>query len=103
MEERRKNSRKSGHFRVDFVDGRGRVSMGLAKDLSLGGMFVEQATGLSPGEMITATFTLPTGQPFKTRAEVVRVNPTGFGMKFVDLYDRYAPDYLQSLETYCMA
>jgi len=103
MEERRRNPRKSVHLRVDFVDGRGYVAMGLARDISLGGMFVEQTAGLSSGETITATFALPTGQPFKTRAEVVRVNTAGVGMKFVDLYDRYAPDYLQSLETYCMA
>ena len=103
MEERRRNPRKRVLFRVDFVDGRGYAAMGLAKDISLGGMFVEHPAGLSSGEMITATFTLPTGQPFKTRAEVVRVNTAGFGMKFVDLYDRYAPAYLQSLETYCMA
>jgi hypothetical protein len=103
MEERRRNPRKSVHLRVDFVDGRGYVAMGLARDISLGGMFVEHTAGLSSGETITATFTLPTGQPFKTRAEVVRVNTAGFGMKFVDLDDRYSPDYLQSLETYCIA
>jgi hypothetical protein len=103
MEERRQYPRKSVYFRVDFVNTQGNASMGLAKNLSLGGMFVEHAAGLSLGEIITATFTLPTGQPFRTRVEVVRVDTAGCGMKFVDLHDRYPPDYLQNLEAYCTA
>jgi hypothetical protein len=103
VEERRKYPRKPVYFRVDFMDAKGQVSMGLAKNLSLGGMFVEQASGLSLGETITAAFALPDGQPFKTKAEVVRVDATGFGLKFVDLFDRYPPDYLQGLKTYCAA
>jgi hypothetical protein len=103
MEDRRQHPRRPVYFRVDFMNQRGDVSMGLAKNLSLGGMFVEQATGLTLGEVITTAFTLPDGQPYKTKAEVIRAETSGFGLKFVDLFDRYSPDYLRNLENYCTA
>jgi hypothetical protein len=103
MEERRAHSRKPVYFRVDVLNEKGHVSMGLMKNLSLGGMFVEQTPGLALGETLTTAFALPDGQPFKTKAEVVRVEPSGCGIKFVDLSERYPADYLQGLEAFCEA
>jgi hypothetical protein len=103
MEEQRLFPRKAVFCRVDFVDSQGHAAMGLAKNISLGGMFVEYASRLSVGDTIVASFSLPNGQPFKTKAEVVRVDGLGFGLKFVDLHDRYPADYLQQLESFCAA
>jgi hypothetical protein len=103
MEDRRAHSRKPVYFRVDFLNEQGQLSMGLVKNLSLGGMFVEQTPGLALGEILTTAFALPDGQPFKTKAEVVRVDPSGFGIKFVDLSERYPADYLHGLEAFCDA
>jgi hypothetical protein len=103
MQERRRHPRKGMYCRVDFLDNQGHVAMGLARNISLGGMFVEYASSVTIGEIIVASFTLPTGQPFKAKAEVVRVDSAGFGLKFVDLHDRYPVDYLQELESFCAA
>lgn len=103
MEERRKHPRRGVYCRVDFTNSQGHASMGLARNVSLGGMFVEHAGGVTVGEVIMAAFTLPNGQPFKTRAEVIRVDHAGFGLRFVDLQERYPTDYLQQLESYCAA
>jgi Tfp pilus assembly protein PilZ len=55
--------------------------MGVARDISLGGIFVETDMRLLLDEVVTLAFELES-QPFKLHAEVVRVTETGFGMKF---------------------
>jgi len=68
-------------FRVDGMNSRGDAAMGLARNVSLGGAFIEMALSLVPGERMTITFALQ-GRPFKFQAEVIRVMQTGFGVRF---------------------
>lgn len=68
-------------FRIDGVNSRGEVAMGIARNVSAGGAFIETDLRLVPGEMMTVTFEL-LGQPFKMHAEVVRVFEGGFGVRF---------------------
>ena len=59
--------------------------MGVARNVSAGGAFIETDLHLLPGEQMTITFEL-LGRPFKLHAEVVRVMEAGFGVRFyVDL------------------
>ena len=77
-------------FRVDGANSRGEAAMGVARNVSVGGAFIETDLHLLPGEFITMTFEL-LGQPFKLQAEVVRVIETGFGVRFyVDLQQQAA-------------
>jgi hypothetical protein len=68
-------------FRVDGANSRGEAAMGVARNVSVGGAFIETDLHLSPGELMTITFEL-LGQPFKLQAEVVRVMEAGFGVRF---------------------
>ncbi|MBM3225902.1 MAG: hypothetical protein FJZ47_19195 [Candidatus Tectomicrobia bacterium] len=55
-------------FRVDGVNSRGEAGMGVARNVSLGGAFIQTDLHLLPGELMTITFEL-LGQPFKLQAE----------------------------------
>lgn len=68
-------------FRVDGANSRGEVAMGVARNVSAGGAFIETDLRLIPGELMTITFEL-LGQPFKLQAEVMRVMEAGFGVRF---------------------
>jgi len=68
-------------FRVDGANSRGEAAMGVARNVSLGGAFIETDLRLTPGELMTITFEL-LGQPFKLQAEVRRVMDVGFGVRF---------------------
>ena len=68
-------------FRVDSANSRGEVAMGMARNVSLGGAYIETDLRLLPGELMIVTFEL-LGQPFKVQAEVVRVMESGFGVRF---------------------
>ncbi len=68
-------------FRVDSVNSRGEGAMGVARNVSLGGAFLETDLRLAPGEHMIVTFEL-LGHPFKMQAEVVRVMENGFGVRF---------------------
>jgi hypothetical protein len=68
-------------FRVDTVNSRGEIAMGVARDISLGGIFVETDMRLLLNEVVTLAFEL-SNQPFKLHAEVVRITATGCGMEF---------------------
>ena len=77
-------------FRVDGVNSRGEAAMGVARNVSAGGAFIETDLHLLPGELMTITFEL-LGRPFKLQAEVVRVMEAGFGVRFyVDLQQQAA-------------
>jgi hypothetical protein len=77
-------------FRVDGVNSRGEAAMGVARNVSVGGAFIETDLHLLPGEQMTITFEL-LGRPFKLHAEVVRVMEAGFGVRFyVDLQQQTA-------------
>ena len=68
-------------FRVDGVNCRGEAAMGVARNVSAGGAFIETDLYLLPGELMTMTFEL-LGRPFKFQAEVVRVMEAGSGVRF---------------------
>ena len=55
-ENRRTHPRKPVTFRVDYADAQGRTSMGLARNISLGGMYLEDAPQVSVGGTITVVF-----------------------------------------------
>ena len=86
----RTNERVDVTFRVDGVNSRGEAAMGVARNVSAGGAFIETDLQLLPGELMTITFEL-CGRPFKLQAEVVRVMEAGFGVRFyVDLQQQAA-------------
>ena len=68
-------------LRVDGINSRGEAAMGVTRNVSAGGAFIETDLRLLPGEQMTITFEL-LGHPFKVQAEVMRVMGTGFGVKF---------------------
>ena len=87
---RRAHERVDATFRVDGVNSRGEAAMGVARNVSAGGAFIETDLHLLPGELMTMTFEL-LGRPFKFQAEVVRVMEAGFGVRFyVDLQQQAA-------------
>jgi len=86
----RTHERVNVTFRVDGVNSRGEAAMGVARNVSAGGAFIETDLHLLPGELMTITFEL-LGRPFKLHAEVVRVMEAGFGVRFyVDLQQQAA-------------
>jgi hypothetical protein len=102
-EDRRSHPRHDAVCRVDYADPKGRAWLGLIKNLSLDGMFVEHAPGLAIGDTVVTAFTLPGGPPFKLRAKVTRVTPEGAGLRFVGFWGREEDHYPDSLEAYCAA
>jgi hypothetical protein len=77
-------------FRVDGVNTRGDAAMGVARNVSAGGAFIETDLHLLTGELMTITFALR-GRPFKLQAEVMHVIEAGFGVRFyVDLQQQAA-------------
>jgi PilZ domain-containing protein len=68
--------RRAVTLRVDYVTADGRVWLGLIRNLSLQGMFIDNALRhvareVSPGNLITVAFVLPSGRPCKLRAIVI--------------------------------
>jgi glycine C-acetyltransferase len=66
--------------------------VGIAKNLSLGGMFVEGKNQMSPGTKALLEFRLPAESlPIKAYSEVVwtkkEPESTGMGIRFINLYD----------------
>ncbi len=77
----RVHARVDATFRVDGVNSRGEAAMGVARNVSAGGAFIETDLRLLPGEQMTLTFEL-LGCPFRVQADVMWVMGTGFGVKF---------------------
>lgn len=98
--DRRGYHRGSVLCRVDYADAAGRAWMGLVRDISLGGIFVDYAPGVTIGEAIVTAFALPGGPPLKLQAEVVRRHGQGAGLRFKGLSEQEVTRYPESLETY---
>ena len=77
----RVHERVDAIFRVDVANSRGEAAMGVARNVSVGGAFIETDLHLLPDELMMITFALR-GQPFKSQAEVIRMLEAGFGVKF---------------------
>ena len=69
-------------LRVDGMNRRGAASMGVARNISLGGAFIETDLPVSLREMLTLVCELD-GQPLKIQAEVVRIEDGGYGVQFL--------------------
>lgn len=80
--EERKFPRVFTTLRVDSMNRRGAASMGIARNVSLGGAFIETELPLSMREMLTLVFDID-GQPLKIQAEVVRIEDKGYGVQFL--------------------
>jgi hypothetical protein len=82
---KRRHPRNPVVLRVDGADTSGRAWMSLAHDLSRGGLRLAHPTPVSVGDALTVTFLLPSGQPCKLPARVVRADESGCALEF--LYD----------------
>lgn len=102
-EERRINPRRNVSLRVDYTDQTGRAWFGLARNISIGGMFLEYTPELSVGDSITTAFVLPTGRPYRLRARVVHCNHTGAGLSFERHQANALSTKMEYLEQFCIA
>ena len=79
--------RRAVTLRVDYMTAQGQVGLGLVRNLSLQGMYIE-STGshgmpeMAPGDLLTVAFVLPSGQPCKLRAVVIHGDCHGWGVQF---------------------
>jgi len=72
---------------VDYATAQGQVGLGLVRTLSLQGMYMESARGqgmpeVTPGDLLTVAFVLPSGRPCKLRAVVIHGDRHGCGVQF---------------------
>lgn len=102
-DERRLNPRREVSLRVDYTDKAGRAWFGLARNLSIGGMFLEYTPELSVGDTITTAFVLPSGRPYRLQALVVYCNHAGAGLAFLKNQVSALSTKLDYLERFCAA
>lgn len=102
-DERRIHPRREVLLRVDYTDKAGRAWFGLARNLSIGGMFLEYTPELSVGDTITTAFVLPSGRPYRLQAQVVHRNHTGAGLTFLKNQVNALSTRLDYLEQFCAA
>jgi len=79
--------RQAVALRVDYVTAQGQVGLGLIRNLSLQGMYMESTSGhgtpeMTPGDLLTVAFVLPSGRPCKLRAVVIHGDRHGCGVQF---------------------
>ena len=79
--------RQAVALRVDYATAQGQVGLGLVRNLSLRGMYMESTSGhgtpeLTPGDLLTVAFVLPSGWPCKLQAVVIHGNRRGYGVQF---------------------
>ena len=83
--------RRAVALRVDYATADGRVWLGLVRNLSLQGMFIDSALRhvaheVAPGNLLTVAFVLPSGQACKLRAIVIHCKRHGCGVQFLEGY-----------------
>jgi PilZ domain len=83
----RASGRRAVTFRVDYVTAQGKVWMGLVRNLSVQGMYIDSALRhvaheVAPGDLLTVVFVLPSGRPCKLRALVIHCDRQGCGVQF---------------------
>ena len=81
--------RRAVALRVDYATRDGRAWLGLVRNLSLQGMYIDSALrhvahDVAPGNFITVAFVLPSGQVCKLRAIVIHCKRRGCGVQFLD-------------------
>jgi PilZ domain len=93
--------RRAVTLRVDYATADGRVWLGLVRNLSLQGMFIDSALchvahEVAPGNLLTVAFVLPSGHPCKLRAIVIHCGCRGCGVEFL----QGSPQSLAHLASY---
>jgi hypothetical protein len=76
-------------LRVDYATADGRVWLGLIRNLSLQGMYIDSALRhvaheVAPGNLLTVAFVLPSGRPCKLCAIVIHCEHRGCGVEFLE-------------------
>lgn len=79
--------RRAVTLRVDYATADGRVWLGMVRNLSVQGMYIDSALRhvaheVAPGNLLTVAFVLPSGRPCKLRAMVVHCDRHGCGVQF---------------------
>src|SRR5215470_15949760 len=79
--------RRAVTLRVDYVTADGRAWLGLVRNLSPQGMYIDSAVrhvthAVAPGDLLAVAFVLPSGRPCKLRAVVVHCQRHGCGVQF---------------------
>ena len=83
-EEKRTHTRKPFFMPVDYST-QDRVYRDFIKDISKGGVFIETLRPLPVGQEISMAFSFPNlHQNFKINGDVVRMNPGGIGVAFLN-------------------
>ena len=88
--------------RVDYVTADGRGWLGIVRNLSIQGMYIDSALRhvaheVALGILLTVAFVLPSGQPCKLQALVVYCDRQGCGVQFL----QGSPRALVHLARYC--
>jgi hypothetical protein len=81
--------RRAVALRVDYVSAQGQASLGLVRNLSAQGMYIDHALRhvapvVAPGDQLTVAFALPSGRPCKLRAVVIHGDRHGWGVQFLE-------------------
>jgi hypothetical protein len=76
--------------RVDYATADGRAWLGVGRNLSPQGMFIDSALGhvaheVAPGNLLTVAFVVPSGRPCKLRAIVIHGGHRGCGVEFLEV------------------
>jgi hypothetical protein len=72
---------------VDYATAQGKVWLGIVRNLSVQGMYIDSALRhvtheVAPGNLLTMAFVLPSGRPCKLLAMVVHGDQHGCGVEF---------------------
>ena len=106
MWHQRASFRRAVTIRVDYVTAQEKVLMGMVRNLSVQGMYIDSALRhvaheVAPGNLLTVAFVLPSGRPCKLRAMVIHCDRQGCGVQFRQGYPQalaHLAHYWASLE-----
>ena len=81
--------RRAVSLRVDYATADGRAWLGVVRNLSLQGMYIDSALRhvapeVVPGDLLTVAFMLPSGRPCKRRGIVIHGDRRGCGVQFLE-------------------
>jgi hypothetical protein len=81
--------RRAVTVRMDYATADGRGWLGVVRNLSLQGMYIDSALRhvaheVAPGNLLTVAFLLPSGRPCKLRAIVIHGDGQGCGVQFLE-------------------